>query len=708
MSFHNASVATHAPQSLPPFAQAFSNTNLGNISSGGNALPPIQSNANENRRVASPSNRSRPPSEEAPGSRVAGKKRARADITSPERDDQLSDSERHSPHIVQIKEEQEQDSLHASPKTGSRHPPDPANIPPPSSLQPSPSKRRRAATLSGAPHALNLNTDLRLHTDQTNSTPISPVVRGFTIRDDPAAIEQVRSSISISQQQKALIEQRRGSVAGILSPGTSRGTPPQTAGEERTAQKSSVPQRTRRSPNPVLNVPVTRRAINRPPSPNSIVVPSQQPQQAPGVNTLGPPPISFARRRAGFLGGKRKPADIVISPREAHTQEQFAPAIQSAPPIPQAGGQAALYSGRFPMTLPRLPSVASGGDSGRKVGSGIVPPTPTRLAMQQRMTSGAGAAAHPIPAFTGRSPPVPSVPISSTLVPPTPSALQYPGYSGDKSAFLAPFEMFYDALNDSKQLKNWLAEQLAKSNTLIQSLAQQQERLNETVEALVERRTGGMKTEMASLRRRVDELEDMLRDGGYDRTDSGDVNKSLRNGATTEPYAFPPGPSSDRARTDALTRNVESHGWGPDKERDRDYREEIDRSANSPASFDARRHSTSAARLDPPRSHHQSDIAPPSTSPQMSRLAVPSPPQAFREGPGRGPSPLGKVSNTGQRNSGERPSLNRQSSSSRLGSHRPSFQLPSTEPNSEGRQGVVESTRKGENRDRPESSMDET
>ena len=72
--------------------------------------------------------------------------------------------------------------------------------------------------------------------------------------------------------------------------------------------------------------------------------------------------------------------------------------------------------------------------------------------------------------MAGRSPPTASVPISSALVPPTPASLHHPGYTGEKSAFLAPFEMFYDALSDSKHLKAWLGEQLQKSSTLIASL----------------------------------------------------------------------------------------------------------------------------------------------------------------------------------------------------------------------------------------------
>ena len=49
-----------------------------------------------------------------------------------------------------------------------------------------------------------------------SSTPISPVVMGFTIhRDDSTAIEQVRAMLSVEQKQKAMIESRRGSVSSV-------------------------------------------------------------------------------------------------------------------------------------------------------------------------------------------------------------------------------------------------------------------------------------------------------------------------------------------------------------------------------------------------------------------------------------------------------------------------------------------------------------
>lgn len=524
---------------------------------------------------------------------------------------------------------------------------DQTGAPPPSSIQPSAAKKRRV-TVSGPPM---LNTDVRSPADQ-----ISPVVMpGFTM-DNPSAIEQVRSMINIKQKQKALIEQRRGSIVG--SP--SIPAPSLALTEERVAPaKPPAGARQRRSPNSGNNN--TRRNANgaqvRPPSPPPVV----QSSTVAGQNSLPPPPISFARRRAEQLGGKRKPADIIISPREAHTQEQFQPAIQSAPPIPQGGGQASFYSGRFPMTLPRLPSVIGGGETMRRV-PGHVPPTPTRLSMQRNSsTSAVPSLTHPAPnAASTRSPPAASVPIASTLVPPTPMSLHHPGYSGDKSAFLAPFEVFYDALNDSKQLKNWLGDQLQRSNTLIQNLTQQQDKLNETVETMVERKLGGMRAEMAGLYRRVDELEDALRvaTGRRQSVDSGSLKakgkQPLRNGnlMASETYTFPPRPQSDRPRGEPSRRHP-SPGW-----QDRDTQSTLESENGSPAPFDTRRLSLSATRLDPPRQTFES------SSQRSSFNNIHSPPQGFRENrenahPHSSPSLHAKIINS---HPPERPALPRQSS----------------------------------------------
>ncbi|KAJ7696078.1 hypothetical protein B0H17DRAFT_417394 [Mycena rosella] len=659
-------MTTHAPHSLPSFAQAFSGEPpLGSISSGNNSLPPIHTRSppSLSRRAKSPQGqpRSRHPSEE---DRIAGRKRSRTEITSTARDDEPSDSDRDSPRLVRIKEEQDQDMLDDSPQQ--RIILDQTGAPPPSSVQPSAAKKRRV-TVSGAPQ---LNTDVRASAE-SSSTPISPVVMGFTImRDNPSAIEQVRSMITVKQKQKALIEQRRGSVVG--SPCIPSGPPPSLAlaDERAAAAKAPANARQRRSPNSTNN---TRRAANgaqaRPPSPPP-PAPVVQPPPVASQNALPPPPISFARRRAEHLGGKRKPADIIISPREAHTHEQFQPAIQSAPPIPQGGGQSSFYSGRFPMTLPRLPSVMGGGDNVRRV-PGHVPPTPTRLSMQRNnsSTTAIPSLSHPgasTGAVGGRSPPAASVAIASTLVPPTPMSLHHPGYSGDKSAFLAPFEVFYDALNDSKQMKNWLGEQLQRSNTLIQSLTQQQEKLNETVDALVERKLGSMRAEMAGLHRKVDELEDALRlaTGRRQSVDSGNLKakgkQPLRNGnlVASETYTFPPRPQPDRPRGESSQRRP-SPGWA----QDRDPQNTVESENGSPAPFDARRLSLSATRLDPPRVQQAFDA--PAQRSSFNNHNIHSPPQGFRENPHphSSPSAHGKMNNSHPL---ERPTPHRQSSHAQM------------------------------------------
>ncbi|KAF8798758.1 hypothetical protein BYT27DRAFT_7218091 [Phlegmacium glaucopus] len=525
--------------------------------------------------------------------------------------------------------------------------PSPPSPPPPPSTTtavPMPSSKKRRVTVSGGPQPLRI--DVRTNPEQPASTPISPVVMGFTIqRDNPNAIEQVRSMISVKQKQKALIEQRRGSVAGLMSP---VGNAPPTPVEDRNSKIPPPPSSnnnnnriSRRSPNTGTGARRLNSHPQHPPSPQP-PPPSQQvqQQQTPPTHSLPPPPISFARRRAAQLGAKKKPADILISPREAHTQDQFQPSIQSAPPIPQAAGQSQFYPTRFTMALPRLPATSIGaGDNVRRI-TGNVPPTPTRFSMQHNSSTAPSIVPGPL-----RSPTA-SVPIASTLVPPTPISLHRPGYSGEKSAFLAPFEVFYDALNDSKQLKTWLGEQLQKSHSLIQSLTQQQDRINNTVDSLVEKKMAGMKSEMSVLRRRVEDLEDALR--------MSSTGNKLQNGVSCgapiapESYSFPPIPGSSshdavasssrlRAERPGLPRRLSSPGWGQERDREgrplpqphqahqhhHQHASESDNISNgSPAPFDARRLSMSATRLDPPRVQHQHSV---------NNSIMQSPPQGYRE-----------------------------------------------------------------------------
>ena len=350
--------------------------------------------------------------------------------------------------------------------------------------------------------------------------PISPVVSTFSVPDDPASRDHPRP-ILVKQPQNALVDQRRASISAAISsaghsplvsasipsrsPPSDQLTTPNLA-RIRRVSPSTISVVGRSAGNAVASGSQATASSARPLSPPPMVVqqppalPSldPKPQQSPVAHSLPPPPISFARRRAAQPGGrKKKPADIMISPRGAGPSDPLAPVIQSAPPVADPG--------RFPMAIPRLPLVLNNAPTTRRV-AGNVPPTPTRFSLQ-------GTAAPPSVTSTARtiqSSPNLSVPIASTLVPPTPHALQHPGYTGDKSAFLAPFEVFYDALNDSKQLKTWLSDQLQKSNTLMVSLKQQQEKMDEVVEDLVEKRTRVMREEITMLRQRMESLEEAL------------------------------------------------------------------------------------------------------------------------------------------------------------------------------------------------------
>ena len=326
--------------------------------------------------------------------------------------------------------------------------------PPPSSLMPSPLKKRRR--ISASQH---LPIDIRPTHDQTSaSTPIFPVVIGFSI--PPENIPQVRNMLNVKQKQKAIIDQRRGSITG--SP---------TCLEDR-----RQPKQQQQTPTPRTRCP------------NSVPRPSQRP------------------------------------PNPQKQQQQQSLPLPSFAPLGRVFNQ---------MPLPRLPAIALGPDNPHRV-PGNVPPTPTRLSLQLQRTQ---PTIHwPLPNCS----PGASVPIATTLIPPTPTTLDRPGYTGDKAAFLAPFDCFYDALNDSKQLKVWLADQLQ------QTLVQQQEQMKEIVKGTVEERVGGMRAELMALRRRVDELEEAM---GQRSAPPKQINDGVHtypniNSVSPEPaYTFPP-PSS--------------------------------------------------------------------------------------------------------------------------------------------------------------------
>ncbi|KAG1748661.1 hypothetical protein EDB19DRAFT_1847414 [Suillus lakei] len=582
----------HAPQSLPSFAQAFSSSSLSSIPSSNNALPPIQPRTNQ---TISPLSSRQPSVEQLRNSR----KRSREEVAP--RPDSTGDSGRQSPRVVRIKEEDDpDDSLIESPSPPPiQHQSSPTVIPP--------SLKKRRVTVSGTVLPSNSSITAPSSSDTSHSTPITPVVITIPTAEDVSR-EQLRSTL---KQQPKSLEQRRPSYAGppgpspMLSAPINNGTssssvtysPPEGP---LAASKQSLPRLGRRSPNTATRPGVasgSRATVqSQPLTPPPMIVPSQQPlsltanqpeppQKSPPSNSLPPPPISFARRRAAQSGGrKRKPADIVISPRGTHSSDPLAPVIQSAPPVPEFG--------RFPMALPRLPTALSGNQTTRRVATNV-PPTPTRFGLQHTIGPSVTSASAPKTATT-RSPPAIPIAIANSLVPPTPRALQHPGYSGDKSAFLAPFEVFYDALNDSKQMKNWLSEQLQKSNALLQSL----QKVDAVVEDIVEKRTRAMQEEMQGMRQRMDSLEEALR---AVRADSARVVAGTRNRSSSktgmatsssEPsssYRFPTTGTEQRRRASPPS-------WGTDKDRERDRG-----ASRSPDTDRDRRMSAPVTRLDAPR-----------------------------------------------------------------------------------------------------------
>lgn len=507
---------------------------------------------------------------------------------------------RQSPRVLRIKEEEDRDlSLVSSPS-----PPLPTHDASPTTNPPSSKKRR--VTVSGI--HLSHQPDPSTSPSFSDKPPSTPVVIAIPSSEESS----IRSIQTLKQQQK----QRRGSLAQSAGPSTMLSPPINgntscsatfSPPDGTLATSKSLPRLGRRSPNTasgsnrcggnivasgsrVTITPSTSRPLTPPP----IIVPSQQPvtlttnqastdvpptaQQGLPPHSLPPPPISFARRRAAQSGGrKKKPADILISPRGPNSSDSLAPVIQSAPPVPEFG--------RFPMALPRLPTALSGNQTTRRVATNV-PPTPTRFSLQH--TIGSSVSNAPRAGPPTRSPP--AVPIASSLVPPTPSSLQHPGYTGDKTAFLAPFEMFYDALNDSKQMKNWLAEQLQKSNTLLQSL----QRIDQVVEDIVDRRTRTMQEEMQSMRQRMDSLEEAFRAARADSTRSQSMSGvGYPPGSKFSQNGIPPGsePSSSyRFPNTEQRRRVSPPSWGADKER-----------GTSPSPDTDRRMSISIARVDAPR-----------------------------------------------------------------------------------------------------------
>ena len=442
-----------------------------------------------------------------------------------------------------------------------RQDPDSRSMPSSTSSPPSqPSPKKRRMTISGPPHPVDQVSSNPATSDNKAASPSSVVSVSPMDRDDSSVVEQVRSVLSAKRDQETLIEKRRVSLGGPLPSSSQSAISPAVVKPLPGSSRTSA-----RSPN--MTVARTARVADAALGPNAVAPPSHSQQgdsgtHSPHQNSLPPPPISFAGRRAfkATSSLRKKPADILISPRDALTQ----PVIQSAP---------AHQGGRFaPMALPSLPKVQQPPGSRRIPGN--VPPTPTRLTLRSSLAASASLA-----------PPPASVPISTILVPQTPAVFSRTDSASQRSAFLAPFEAIYDALRDAKESKSWLAEQFTKVQAL-------QTGFEAAVEAAVERRVGGLREEVARLQRRVEELEcsrgtepgpaALWRRGPHA---NGDLT-TTESVPVRETYTFPP-----------VHPRAEEGPTGDDS----DMRE-----TESPApAFDLRRQSISAVRMDPPPPQQQ-------------------------------------------------------------------------------------------------------
>jgi hypothetical protein len=297
------------------------------------------------------------------------------------------------------------------------------------------------------------------------------------------------------------------------------------------------------------------------------------PSMASIPQILPAPPSSFGSRRGiSFNGPRKKPADLLISQEAkiSSSSSNLRPVIQSAPAIPRG----AIQAGRFPpIEIPSLPPLTAlpptlGVHPTVRRVPGQVPPTPNRPSMLHSSSATAPA----MNAVRGVA--TTNVAIASSLIPPTPTALRAPGYSAERTAFLAPFETFYDALSDAKELKTWLFDNVQRASTLTASLERQQERMDETVRSAVERAVAPVHDEVRRLRERISDLESSQRTSRNSLEARPPIRAVQSSGSPAEVYVRP-----------VLARHPSSPALASGTE--------------SPAPYDARRQPTSAARFEP-------------------------------------------------------------------------------------------------------------
>ncbi|KAI0036506.1 hypothetical protein K488DRAFT_67652, partial [Vararia minispora EC-137] len=272
--------SNHAPaQSLPPFSVAFSSVQAFDS----NALPPIQhSHQND---MDDPS-------------RVPKRKRPYRD-----REDGLPSAS--PPRVVRVKDEVDElaDDAPYAPRVV-RSAPSPPDAPPSSEPAAGPQ------TLSGKRRRLTVPGQSRPGFDPSNANPPNmPPANGQSAADlAPAPSgpipEHVRANLSaVKRSQEALID-RRNSLSG---PASSPRPPPSLSASAAVAVVRGPVPASRSPPAPPARLPP-------PPSPSRPAPP--QADASHRANALPPPSISFTRRRAAAGGKNKRPADILISPRD--------------------------------------------------------------------------------------------------------------------------------------------------------------------------------------------------------------------------------------------------------------------------------------------------------------------------------------------------------------------------------------------------------
>ncbi|EJC98876.1 uncharacterized protein FOMMEDRAFT_142942 [Fomitiporia mediterranea MF3/22] len=263
--------------------------------------------------------------------------------------------------------------------------------PPPSLVRPQQhAAKRRRVTISGVAHpsmraAISYGDGVgdpahaHAHTPPPPThtgpnTPISPVVMGFTIQRDPQAVEQVRAMLAVKQKQKALIESRRGSAAGLA--GIEGGRRGSNAGIDATGRRASVA-----APSVTVNIVNPTPTSATGPGPGSAAAPVAPPLRrtgsSPNGQRLGPTPPTMSPNARANASRTRSPSLLSGARNTSPTPNPNQPA-RAAPlhPPPPSSNLSPPSHHSHPHSHPQgHPHVASGRQQ-RPSPPRPAPPTP--------------------------------------------------------------------------------------------------------------------------------------------------------------------------------------------------------------------------------------------------------------------------------------------------------------------------------------------